>query len=64
LKYARKFIATKKSNQMDTPKIRAIKGLIRRCEAAATCRYVGIKEENIHFQTCRFMKQGPLKRSQ
>lgn len=39
---ARKFIAKKKSNQVDTPNIRAIKGLIRRCEARATwqvCRY-------------------------
>src|SRR5689334_4787787 len=50
LEDARRFIARKKANQTDTPAIRAIKGLIRRCEARATCRYVGIKDENIHFQ--------------
>src|SRR5689334_723788 len=38
---ADKFIAGKKKNQMDTPEIRSIKGLIRRCEAKATCKYVG-----------------------
>lgn len=59
---ARKFIANKKSNQMDTPKIRAIKGLIRRCEAAATCRYVGIKDENIHFQNLPFYETGTIEK--
>ncbi len=62
LKDARKFIATKKSNQTDTPKIRAIKGLIRRCEAAATCRYVGIKDENIHFQNLPFYETGTIEK--
>jgi glucosamine-6-phosphate deaminase len=30
---ADKFLAGKKKNQRDTPEIRSIKGLIRRCEA-------------------------------
>ena len=62
LKDARKFIATKKSNQVDTPKIREIKGLIRRGEASATCRYVGIKEENIHFQNLPFYETGTIEK--
>lgn len=59
---ARKFIAKKKSNQVDTPNIRAIKGLIRRCEARATCRYVGIKDEHIHFQNLPFYETGTIEK--
>ncbi|HMF71519.1 MAG TPA: glucosamine-6-phosphate deaminase, partial [Flavitalea sp.] len=40
LNTARAYLVSKKTNQVDTPEIRAIKGLIRRCEAKATCRYV------------------------
>ncbi|PZR24858.1 MAG: glucosamine-6-phosphate deaminase [Citrobacter freundii] len=60
---ARKFIATKKSNQVDTPTIRNIKGLIRRCEAKATCRYVGIPDENIHFQNLPFYETGTIEKN-
>jgi len=62
LKAARKFIATKKSNQVDTAAIRSIKGLIRRCEAKATCRYVGIPDENIHFQNLPFYETGTIEK--
>ena len=62
LKAARKFIATKKSNQIDTPTIRSIKGLIRRCEAKATCRYVGIPDDNIHFQNLPFYETGTIEK--
>jgi glucosamine-6-phosphate deaminase len=62
LKAARKFIATKKSNQIDTPTIRSIKGLIRRCEARATCRYVGIPDDNIHFQNLPFYETGTIEK--
>ncbi|HEY8915515.1 MAG TPA: glucosamine-6-phosphate deaminase [Chitinophaga sp.] len=55
---AKAFLKIKKPSQKDTPEIRAIKGLIRRCEAKATCRYVGIKEENIHFQNLPFYETG------
>ena len=34
------FLKTKKSTEKDTAEIRDIKGLIRRCEAKATCKYV------------------------
>lgn len=62
LEDARRFIARKKANQTDTPTIRAIKGLIRRCEAKATCRYVGIKDENIHFQNLPFYETGSIEK--
>ena len=59
---ARKFLSNKKSNQVDTPAIRSIKGLIRRCEARATCRYVGLKDENIHFQNLPFYETGTIEK--
>lgn len=57
---ARAFLADKKSDQLDTSEIRAIKGLIRRCEAKATCRYVGIKDENYHFLNLPFYETGAI----
>ena len=58
----RNYLSRKKSNQMDTAQIRAIKGLIRRCEAKATCRYVGIPENNIHFQNLPFYETGTIEK--
>jgi glucosamine-6-phosphate deaminase len=63
LSEARAFLRAKKSNQADTGDIRAIKGLIRRCEAAATCRYVGIKEEGIHFLNLPFYETGTVEKA-
>lgn len=60
---ARRFIANKKSNQEDTATIRSIKGLIRRCEARATCRYVGIRDENVHFLNLPFYETGTIEKN-
>ena len=60
LEAARLFLADKKSNQRDTTEIREIKGLIRRCEARATCRYVGLKDNQIHFQNLPFYETGTI----
>ncbi|MFL5748436.1 MAG: glucosamine-6-phosphate deaminase [Niastella sp.] len=62
LEQARQYLRFKKSNQIDTPEIRSVKGLIRRCEAKATCRYVGIKEANIHFQNLPFYETGTIEK--
>ena len=62
LQSARQFLSSKKSNQSDTSEIRSIKGLIRRCEAAATCRYVGLKEGNWHFQNLPFYETGTIEK--
>ena len=59
---AKKYLSQKKSNQVDTDEIRDIKGLIRRCEAKATCRYVGLKEENIHFLNLPFYETGTIEK--
>ena len=57
---ARQFLADKKSTHLDTAEIRAIKGLIRRCEAKATCRYVGLKDTNYHFLDLPFYETGAI----
>lgn len=59
---ARNFLSTKKLNDVDTAEIRAIKGLIRRCEAKATCRYVGLKDENAHFLNLPFYETGAIQK--
>ena len=59
----RSYLSRKKSNQIDTDQIRAIKGLIRRCEAKATCRYVGIPEDNVHFQNLPFYETGTIEKN-
>ena len=58
----RNYLSRKKSNEIDTPQIRAIKGLIRQCEAKATCRYVGISEDNVHFQNLPFYETGTIEK--
>ena len=60
---ARGYLENKKSNQVDTAEIRAIKGLIRRCEAAATFRYVGLKEGQWHFQNLPFYETGTVEKN-
>ncbi len=60
---AREFIKTKKSYQKDADEIREIKGLIRRTEARATCRYVGIKDDNIHFMNLPFYETGLIEKN-
>ncbi|GAA4323375.1 glucosamine-6-phosphate deaminase [Flaviaesturariibacter amylovorans] len=63
LRDARAFIAGKRRHQVDTPEIRAIKGLIRRCEARATCRHVGLGDERIHFQNLPFYETGTIEKN-
>jgi glucosamine-6-phosphate deaminase len=59
---ARNFLRYKKASQMDTSQIRAIKGLIRRCEAKATCRYVGLTDDRAHFLNLPFYETGTIEK--
>ncbi|WEK33711.1 MAG: glucosamine-6-phosphate deaminase [Candidatus Pseudobacter hemicellulosilyticus] len=63
LEQARQYLKSKKSNEIDTPEIRAVKGLIRRCEAKATCRYVGLSDDNYHFQNLPFYETGTIEKN-
>jgi glucosamine-6-phosphate deaminase len=60
LNSARQYIATKQKDQTDTQDIRSIKGLIRRCEAKATCRYVGLTDDRAHFMNLPFYETGTI----
>ena len=59
---AAEFLHSKKANQTDTAEIRAIKGLIRRCEARATCRYVGLTDDRCHFLNLPFYETGAVEK--
>jgi len=63
LEDATTFLQSKKTSDKDTPEIRAIKGLIRRCEAKATCKYVGLSDEQIHFQNLPFYETGTIEKN-
>ncbi|MCL7988707.1 glucosamine-6-phosphate deaminase [Sphingobacterium sp. lm-10] len=55
---ARAFFASKRPNQVDPEVIRTIKGLIRKGEAIAGARFVGLPDEHIHFQDLPFYDRG------
>jgi glucosamine-6-phosphate deaminase len=57
------YLSHKKPNQADTGEIRAIKGLIRRCEAKATCRYVGLSDDKCHFLNLPFYETGAVEKN-
>lgn len=57
------YLSKKNKNQPDSLDIRALKGLIRRTEAVATCRYVGLPEKNIHFQNLPFYETGMVEKN-
>ena len=55
---------SKKTNaiEIDTPDVRAIKGLIRRGEARTACNYIGVKPENVNFLNLPFYETGAVKK--
>ncbi len=50
----RSFISTKQPNQTDPEELQTIKGLIRKGEAIAGARFVGLDDDHIHFQNLPF----------
>lgn len=59
----RAFLKNKKTGDVDSPEVRAIKGLIRRGEAKAGCRYMGIPDEQMHFLDMPFYETGRVKKA-
>jgi len=53
----------KKENDVDTPEILEVKALIRRGEAKAACRYLGLSSQNIHFLNLPFYETGTVKKN-
>ena len=62
-KKAAEFLKNKKSSEIDTPEVRHIKGLIRKGEARATCHFIGIPDEQIHFMELPFYETGAIKKN-
>ncbi|MBX2967813.1 MAG: glucosamine-6-phosphate deaminase [Cyclobacteriaceae bacterium] len=61
-KKVRASLSKKRPGQVDSPEVMLIKALIRRGEAKAACRYVGIPETNIHFLDMPFYETGLVKK--
>jgi len=57
------FLTGKRPGQIDNPEIQKIKALIRQSEAKAACRFIGIKDENIHFLNMPFYQTGTIKKN-
>ena len=55
-------IIQKKPGQVDSQEVMTIKGLIRRGEAKAGCRYTGIPDSQAHFLDMPFYETGMVKK--
>ena len=62
IRKVREFLANKKPGEVDSPEIQQFKGLIRKGEALAACRYCGVPEANAHFQNLPFYETGTVKK--
>lgn len=58
----RQFLATKEPGQVDSDELKEIKGLIRKAEAKAACRYVGLDDAHIHFLDLPFYETGRIRK--
>ena len=56
------FLAGKHPEQIDSPEIRKLKGLVRRGEAVAACGYFGISEDRLHFLDLPFYETGAIEK--
>jgi glucosamine-6-phosphate deaminase len=54
----RTFMDQKLPNQVDTPEIQSVKGLIRKGEAIAGARFCGLEDDHIHFMALPFYESG------
>lgn len=51
-----------KDDELDNSIVLSLKGLIRRGEAKAACRYVGVSSKNVHFLNMPFYETGSIKK--
>ncbi len=62
LKEVRQFLETKKPGQVDSEEVKNIKGMIRRGEAKAASRYIGLRDDQIHFLDMPFYETGRVRK--
>jgi glucosamine-6-phosphate deaminase len=60
---AKEFLKHTKDSEIDTPEIRHVKGTLRRGEAKATCRFVGIPTSQAHFLNLPFYETGTVQKN-
>ena len=58
-----KELKNKKSDKIDSPEVRQLKGFIRKREAIAATRYIGIPDSNTHFMNLPFYETGRIKKN-
>ena len=56
-------LVRKKPGEMDSDLVKEIKGLIRKGEARAACRFVGLPDERMHFLNMPFYETGLVKKN-
>jgi glucosamine-6-phosphate deaminase len=61
-KKVREFMRKKNPGDVDKPEVQKFKGLIRKGEALAACRYCGVPEKNAHFLNLPFYETGTIKK--
>ncbi len=62
-KKVNKFVKEKKAGDVDKPEVKKIKASIRRSEARAGCRYVGLTDDKAHFLNLPFYETGTVKKN-
>ncbi len=56
------YLLNEKTGDRDTRELLDLKALIRRCEATAACRYIGLPLSHIHFLNLPFYETGTIKK--
>ncbi|RPD45586.1 glucosamine-6-phosphate deaminase [Paracnuella aquatica] len=56
------FLQNKRNGERDIDALKFVKGIIRQGEAKATCRFVGIPEEQVHFLNLPFYETGTIEK--
>ena len=58
-----KELKNKKPDKIDSPEVSQLKGFIRKREAIAATRYIGIPDSNTHFMNLPFYETGRIKKN-
>ena len=58
-----KELKNKKIDQIDSKQVRRLKGFIRKSEAIAATRYIGIPDKNTHFMNLPFYETGKIQKN-
>ncbi|MCM8570396.1 glucosamine-6-phosphate deaminase [Gramella jeungdoensis] len=56
-------IKDRKENEVNSPEIRKLKGLVRRSESLAATRFEGVPDDHVHFLNLPFYETGTIKKS-